>query len=325
MRVRRNLLKVTTMALVVAMPLLGLSAVASAANKGSAKWCAVHPAKAKKVASCAGSGSGRGAGGAAPVMTIQIDPDPVIETSSSSFAVVVQIETSPSFAGDTVDFSSSQLDATCVVDGGARLPFNIINNFPPLVMVIPLVLDDDGNATTDLYGEDCAPGSDVLEADLAVAPFNTVLGTLVLSPPAVTAPGLFGSPTTSGTVTTGEVETGDTASSGDSDVYAVFNVETDPVYAEQTVEISTPQLESRCLVEYLWTTFPPGGIDTTGNPGGTIQHAFTATLDDDGNATFVFVGRSCAAGPSEVIADVLAGSHPTYVSSFTIAPPQPTI
>ena len=51
----------------------------------------------------------------------------------------------------------------------------------------------------------------------------------------------------------------------------------------------------------------------------------TATIDDDGNATFSFTGASCAAGPSAVIADVLAGSHPTYTSTYTILPPQPTI
>jgi len=37
---------------------------------------------------------------------------------------------------------------------------------------------------------------------------------------------------------------GDTKASGDSDVYAVFYVEGDPVWAEQEAEISDPQLES---------------------------------------------------------------------------------
>ena len=48
-------------------------------------------------------------------------------------------------------------------------------------------------------------------------------------------------------------------------------------------------------------------------------------LDDDGNAVFEFAGVSCAAGTSEVIADVLAGTHQTYVSEFTVLPPAPTI
>ena len=47
----------------------------------------------------------------------------------------------------------------------------------------------------------------------------------------------------------------------------------------------------------------------------------TTTLDDDGNAVFVFYGASCAAGDSAVIADVDAGTHPTYVTTFSVNPP----
>ena len=60
------------------------------------------------------------------------------------------------------------------------------------------------------------------------------------------------------------------------------------------------------------------GATTTGGTANTI-------LDDDGNAVFIFGGISCASGPSQVIADVLAGSHPTYVTEFTVEPPAPTI
>jgi hypothetical protein len=44
-----------------------------------------------------------------------------------------------------------------------------------------------------------------------------------------------------------------------------------------------------------------------------------------GNAVFGFFGSSCAAGTAQVIADVEAGSHPTYVLSYTVDPPAPTI
>ena len=53
----------------------------------------------------------------------------------------------------------------------------------------------------------------------------------------MTTSGLYGYPTTSGTVSGGEVETGDSALPDSSVAYAVFYVETDPVYAEQTVQI----------------------------------------------------------------------------------------
>jgi hypothetical protein len=51
----------------------------------------------------------------------------------------------------------------------------------------------------------------------------------------------------------------------------------------------------------------------------------TTTLDDDGNAVFVFEGASCAAGDSTVIADVNAGTHDTFSTVYTISPPVPTI
>ena len=46
-----------------------------------------------------------------------------------------------------------------------------------------------------------------------------------------------------------------------------------------------------------------------------------SVLDNDGNAAFVFKGSSCAAGTSTVIADVLAGTHPTYKTTFKISAP----
>jgi hypothetical protein len=50
----------------------------------------------------------------------------------------------------------------------------------------------------------------------------------------------------------------------------------------------------------------------------------TTTIDNDGNAVFVFEGTSCAAGSSVVIADVLAGTNPTYTTSFTVVAPAVT-
>ena len=97
-------------------------------------------------------------------------------------------------------------------------------------------------------------------------------------------------------VSGGEVETGDTAASGDYNVYGVFYVEADPVYAEWPVEINFSQLQDRCLKGPSRTTIADG----------TNQ----STPDNDGNAAFTFSGRSCAARSSQVVADVLAGDPP---------------
>jgi hypothetical protein len=238
-----------------------------------------------------------------------------VEIGSSEVYVVVQVESSPSFAGDSVNIDSSQLQAACVeLDFYDLVGTNNVRDFGSSASV---VLDNDGNASVLAIGFDCAPGSSVIEADLESAPFATALGTLVAQPPAVTTPGVFGSPTTSGVVTSGVVETGDTAASGDSDLYAVFDVETSPVYAEQNLEISSAQLEDRCITGWTWIS----------GEGGPTRGATTSTdiIDDDGNAVFAFLGSSCAAGTSTLIADVLAGFNTTYTGNFTVNPPEPTI
>jgi hypothetical protein len=311
MKVRHIGAKVVVLTAVVGMALLGMSGIASAKHHHH------HGGGGS-----GGTGGTGGTGGPTPNITVQIDPDPLVETAQSGVAAVIQVETSPSFAGDAVDISSSQLEAACdgilffslQAGGTPAAPSTSVNS-------ISAILDDDGNATVLVSATPCAPGPSVVEADLTVAPFYSALGTLNASPPQVTPTGVFGYPTTSGTVTTGEVETGDTATSGDSDVYAIFYVETDPVYAEQQVEISSAQLEGRCLAGWGWESFT-GEIAGTGvNTGPRL----TAVLDDDGNAVFAFFGASCAAGPSQVIADVLAGTHQTYITTFNINAPAPTI
>jgi hypothetical protein len=231
-----------------------------------------------------------------------------------------------------VNIDSSQLQASCAgvryenlqAGGTVAAPNESPNR-------IDAVLDDDGNATVVVEGWDCAPGTSVVEADLEVAPFYTALTTLVALPPAVTPVGVTGYPQIGGVAS--EVETGDTSTSGDSNVYAVFYVETNPVYAEQQVEISSSQLEGRCIRGWRWEPGNPHGIGVTNvTPSGDINgvgvnigEKANTILDDDGNATFTFKGTSCAAGPSQVIADVLAGNHQTYVTTFTVLPPAPTI
>jgi len=300
------------MAMVITLPLLGLSGAASAkAAKGCHK---THSCK-----SGGGNPTGSGTGADPAPITVQIDPNPLVETNQSNLLAIVQVETSPPFAGDSVELSSSQLQATCTGGSG----FGEFVGGGPTATV---TLDDDGNATVFLVGTDCAPGTSVVEADLTVAPYYTALATLDALPPVVTTPGLTGYPTKSGTASGGEVETGDTSFPFDgSYVYGVFYVETNPVYAEQTVEISSPELQDRCGTIWVFGAFT--GDDSYGH-GSTIDSAnatATVILDDDGNAAFVFYGASCAAGSSVVTADVEAGTHPTYTTTFNVLPPQPTI
>jgi hypothetical protein len=323
-----------------------MSGIASAKTTKAAKaaaQCVKHPNKAKCMNSGSGgsaSGGGTGGTGGAPPpaqITVNVQPNSLVETGQSEIHAVIQVETLANFAGDPVNIDSSQLDASCL--GGITFESIAEATFSTAPFVlnpvtskheISVILDDDGNATVVVDGTDCAPGTDVIEADLEVAPFYTALDTLTVAPPAVTPVGLTAYPTMSGI--SQEVETGDTATSGDSDIYAVFYVEENPVYAEQTVEIDSAQLEGRCIEGWRWEPGNALGVGIGAGYSGPISGKGVNTgthpstiLDDDGNAVFVFKGVSCASGPSVVIADVLAGTGDTFTTTFTVDPPAITI
>jgi len=330
MNVRHSrLARLVGLTVVVSMPLLGMAGVASA--KAGPNFCKNHPNSKRAI--CTGSSSTGGATGTSTTnIAVTIDPNPLVETGQSEIHAVIQVETLANFAGDVVDINSSQLVSSCET---VTYEDVAAGTFPPTTSTdqITTVLDDDGNATVVVDAVNCAPGTDIVEADLEQAPYLTAITTLTANPPVTTTPGVTGYPNP-------EVETGDTSGgingpSGNSDVYAVFYVEDNPVYAEQTVEISSAQLEGRCGQGWIWEAdgnvgatngnAPGGGTSLTLGMGVNTGNPAQTTLDDDGNAVFVFKGVSCAAGDSEVIADVLAGTHDTFTFDYTIDPPAPTI
>jgi hypothetical protein len=325
-----SIARVATLTVVISLPILGVSGLASARITKAAKTVSAKCAKHPKKASCKGSAGSGGAGGdSSSPITVTVSPDPLVETAQSEVHAVIQVQANPSLAGDEVEISSSQLDNSCfgpifpgAIGTGTGITLFSISDpggsaASPIGYAhsIDVFLDDDGNAAVTVVATDCAPGESVIEADLLGAPYVTALTTLVANPPVVTPAGLTGSPNP-------EVETGDNTVTG-SDVYAVFYVETSPVYAEQPVTISSEQLQQRCGAGWLWS---PGNTGTTpfsyassATPGTTAE----TTLDDDGNAVFVFYGASCAAGNSEVLADIQAGDHQTFTATYTISAPTP--
>jgi hypothetical protein len=321
MDIRRHSVRLVMLALVVSLPLLGVSGVASAKAKAGPGCHKTHSCRSGKSGGT-GTGSGTGGGSGSALITVEVDPNPLVETGESEVRAVVQVETSSAFADDLVNIDSSQLENSCVA-----LDFDTVNEATAQFDVtspnnIQVALDNDGNATVGLVGLDCAPGSSLVEADLIAAPYYTATTTLLAEPPNVTPEGITGYPQIAGVPS--EVETGDTPASGNSDVYAVFYVETDPVYAEEPVEIGSVQLESSCGQGWVW--IPGNGGTSTFGKGFDINGFVASTLlDNDGNAVFIFKGQSCAPSTSDVIADVEAGTHPTYSTEFTVVAPQPTI
>ncbi len=235
-------------------------------------------------------------------ISVTVSPNPLIETGDSEIHGVVQVEACTKFANEKVEIDSTQLTNTC-----QSLSFGTLQSGVPPGNPIQVTLDNDGNATVTVTGIDCAPGQSLIEADLVAAPYLTTTTILSALPPAVTTASVVGYPAD-------EVETGDSPASGVSDVYAVFYVETDPVYAGTTVDIDSAQLFDSCL----------GGVTWTSNQGTSTVATATAILDDDGNAVFVFTGAQCAPGSSAVIADAVAGTHTTYTTTYTVLPPTVT-
>jgi hypothetical protein len=240
-----------------------------------------------------------------PKITISATPNPLVETGSSQVNAVVQVEALPGFAGDTVNISSIQLTNSC----RSVYFYSIADGIPPEgANPISVTLDNDGNATVTVVGNECAPGKDKILADLAVAPYSSATTVLCVDSPASTKHGVWSYPSK-------EVETGTGGEGGYSDVYAVFYVETKSVYAEATAEIQADELVDRC----------GGGSEWVTNDGTFTGTTAIAEIDDNGNAAFVFYGVSCASGTSTIIADVEAGLHPTYQGSFKVLSPRPTI
>ena len=316
MNVRHSrLARLVALTVVVSMPLVGMAGVASAAKVKSAAKCAKHSTK-KACAKGAGGPTGTGGTGGStpPNIIVTVSPDPVQEVGTSEVDFVVQVEALDAFANQKVDISSQQLFLSCLsvtwMSSADGTTSDIIGTGAGVTGVI---LDNDGNATVEVQGENCAPGPSLIEADLDKAPYTTAIATLTALPPAQTKyPTITAAPGT-------EVETGDGGpDNSESQVYVNFLIEENPVYAEQIVDVTSAQLTNRCEAgSTLWTS--TAGLGGGGTAIGTI--GVTAVLDNDGNADVTFEGISCASGPSLVDGELVGGTHDTFTTTFTISPP----
>src|ERR1700722_2418871 len=142
MSLRRRSRRLLAMAIVTTLPLLAISGVASA--KGKPGCHRTHTCRSGGGTTAGGGGSGA----APPTIAIKVSPNPLVETAASLVVGVVEGETSPSFAGDKVFISSSQLEASCSEMIFVSIQGNATNT-------ISLVLDNEGNATAFVEALDC--------------------------------------------------------------------------------------------------------------------------------------------------------------------------
>jgi len=313
-----RLVRLVALTLVGSMTLVGVAGVASASKVKAGPNCTKHPHRAK-CKTGGGGGTGGTGGPTPPNIIVTVAPDPVQEVGTSEIDAVIQVEALPIFANQTVDISSQQLFLDCLsLTWRSSADDTVSDLIGTGAGVTGVLLDNDGNATVEIQGEDCAPGPNLVEADLGKAPYTTAMATLTATPPTQTTyPTITGAPNP-------EVETGDGApGNSESQVYANFLIEENPVYAEQVVDVTSAQLTNRCQPgKTLWSSSPgfgPGGggvlIGTTG---------VTAVLDNDGNADVTFEGISCASGPSLVDAELVGGTHDTFTTTFNISAPAVT-
>jgi hypothetical protein len=244
-------------------------------------------------------------------MIVTTSPSTVVETGQSEVHAVIQVEALSALAGQSVAITSPELEQSCA----GEIVFQYLpssTNAVPLTQPngIVAILDNDGNATVVVDGADCTPGRSMVDADLQGALGFTASASLTVTSPVVTHSGVTGFPKS-------EVESGEY-----SDTYAVFAVEAKVAYAGQPVELDSAQLESRCSGGWLWEPGNGGTPDDGTGLGGEIPET---TLDSFGNAVFVFEGVSCESGVSTVVAEVKAGTYPTYRTTFKILAPKPTI
>jgi hypothetical protein len=246
--------------------------------------------------------------GAHAVLSVTVARTPQVESGESEVHAVVEVS-GPSFAGKRVRISSSQLGVSC--SGGISFETLEGGSVADPVKGSPLsvVLDSYGDATVIVGGSHCTPGSDVVEASLLPAPHASATTSLTIDPPAPTSAGITGFPAS-------EVET--TGAS----VYAVFYVGTSAVFAQDPIDVQSSQLQGDCTGGWR---LEPGNGGTAIWGSDTASTAAQTTVDSDGNAAFVFEGRSCSPGTFSVSSELATPPHTTYQTSFTTVGLTPTI
>ena len=250
----------------------------------------------------------------APTCVVSASPRGFIESGlgsqASSVAFVITVECQPVYSEQTVEIHTPQLNNACqghLTWYSATTP--TLSTTPvPSGDTFDVTLDDDGNATAVVWGgPSCAASTDLIEADLTVAPFTTAVTRVRIVAPVSTRPGVWAFPAS-------EVEDATTSS-----VATIFYAEFPSAYGERHVEFSDAQLYDQCGGHIVW-------VGADGQIIGNATKSVTTMLDDNGNAFVVaLAGPSCATGSSLVEADLLGPPYITLTHQFTILSPRVTV
>jgi hypothetical protein len=220
---------------------------------------------------------------------------------------VIQVSCDPNLygTGSKVRITASQLFTRCQ----GRVTWYVPNPFSETVNSrgVTVRIDADGNATVALRaGPECTTGESLVTAHMEEEPFESFTTSFSVLPPVTTTPGVFALPAT-------QVE--DSSSSGVATI-----IETEFAGgSEKFVHIASEELFHRCqaLPHLRW-------VRMDGTKEEDVAEVGPVQLDNDGNAFVIALGdASCAEGPSLIEADLLSKPFTTFMTDFTIQPPQP--
>jgi hypothetical protein len=244
-----------------------------------------------------------------PICVVSASPSSFTESglspSASTVAFIITVECAPTFSEQAVEIRTPQLSNAC--QGQLMWYSATTTAVAGNGDTFDVRLDPDGNATLIvLGGPSCAASSDLIEADLTVAPYTTATTQIRIAAPASTQPRVRSLPAS-------QVEDATTSS-----VATVFYVEFPSAFSEYQVQISDAELFNSCAGHIAWMV-----PDSTAlKYGNTV----TMTLDDAGN-TFVvaLAGPSCASGRTLVQAELAGPPYTTVSAQFTVLSPRVTV
>jgi hypothetical protein len=108
---------------------------------------------------------------------------------------------------------------------------------------------------------------------------------------------------------------------GTSEVDFIIQVEALPIFANQTVTISSQQLDLACSTVF-WKSSASGTMSKSIGTG--IGPTLPVTLDNDGNATVEVQAENCAPGIELVEVDLTKAPYTTETTQLTLTPPGTT-
>jgi len=244
-----------------------------------------------------------------PICVVSASPYSFTESglspSASSVAFIITVECAPTFSEQAVEIGTPQLSNACQdqLMWYSATTTAVAGNGD----TFDVRLDPDGNATVIvLGGPSCAASSDLIEAELTVAPYATATTQVRIAVPTKTQTGVRALPAS-------EVEDATTSS-----VATVFYVEFPSVYSEQQVQISDAELYASCAGNIAWIF--------AGSTALKYGKTVTTTLDDSGNAfVVVLAGPSCASGSTLVQAELVGPPYTTVSTQFTVLSPRVSV